>query len=53
MTAALIHNHPELFPNPEKFHPERWLYEQSSRHHEMDKYILSFFPGSRQCIGIK
>jgi cytochrome P450 len=53
MTATLIHNHPELFPNPEKFQPERWLDKQGRRHHHLDKYVLSFFRGSRQCIGIK
>ncbi|EMD90794.1 hypothetical protein COCC4DRAFT_127633 [Bipolaris maydis ATCC 48331] len=52
MTATLIHNHPELFPNPEKFLPERWLDEQGRRHHHLDKYVLSFSRGSRQCIGI-
>jgi cytochrome P450 len=53
MTATLIHNHPELFPNPKKFQPERWLDEQGRRHHHLDKYVLSFSRGSRQCIGIK
>lgn len=53
MTATLIHNHPELFPTPEKFQPERWLDEQGRRHHHLDKYVLSFSRGSRQCIGIK
>jgi cytochrome P450 len=53
MTATLIHNHSELFPNPGKFQPERWLDEQGQRHHHLDKYLLSFSRGSRQCIGIK
>ena len=53
MTATLIHIHPELFPDPDKFQPERWLDEQGRRHHHLDKYVLSFSRGSRQCIGIK
>lgn len=53
MTATLIHHHPVLFSNPEKFQPERWLDEQGRRHHHLDKYLLSFSRGSRQCIGIK
>lgn len=53
MTAALIHNHPDLFPNPDDFCPERWLDSHGQRHHDLDKYLLSFSRGSRQCIGIK
>ncbi|KAF4910811.1 Cytochrome P450 monooxygenase sdnE [Colletotrichum fructicola] len=52
MTATLIHNHPDLFPNPGQFRPERWLDERGRRHHHLDKYVLSFSRGSRQCIGI-
>jgi cytochrome P450 len=25
MTTLLLHNNPDTFPNPRKFHPERWL----------------------------
>lgn len=53
MTATLIHTHPELFPDPHVFRPERWLDENGKRHHDLDRYILSFSRGSRQCIGIK
>ncbi|KAE8143640.1 cytochrome P450 [Aspergillus pseudotamarii] len=52
MTATLIHAHPELFPNPYTFKPERWLDENGMRHHHLDGYLLSFSRGSRQCLGI-
>ncbi|KAK2030379.1 oxoglutarate/iron-dependent oxygenase [Colletotrichum zoysiae] len=52
MTATLIHNHPDLFPDSGHFRPERWLDEEGRRHHQLDKYLLSFSRGSRQCIGI-
>lgn len=53
MTSTLIHMHPDLFPDPRVFKPERWLDEDGKRHHALDGYLLSFSRGSRQCIGIK
>ncbi|KAK2616577.1 hypothetical protein QQS21_000400 [Conoideocrella luteorostrata] len=53
MTATLVHIDPDLFPEPYVFRPERWLSENGERHHHLDKYLLSFSRGSRQCIGIK
>lgn len=53
MTATLVHNDPTLFPDPHIFRPERWLNEKGQRHHHLDKFLLSFSRGSRQCIGIK
>lgn len=53
MTATLIHQHPDLFPDPRCFQPERWLDRQGRRHHHLDRFLLSFSRGSRQCIGIK
>ncbi|GMG50315.1 unnamed protein product [Aspergillus oryzae var. brunneus] len=53
MTAALVHLNPELFPDPHEFRPERWLDQDGQLHRGLDKYILSFSRGSRQCIGIK
>ncbi|KAK2013577.1 cytochrome P450 [Colletotrichum eremochloae] len=43
--------HPSVFPEPQKFRPERWIEaeEQSKR---LDRYLVSFGKGSRQCLGI-
>ena len=48
MTCALVHMNPDIFPEPLKFSPERWV---EDRH--LDRYLLSFSKGSRQCLGIK
>ena len=53
MSATLIHTNKELFPDPLRFMPERWLDEQGKRHNLLDKYLLAFSRGSRQCLGIK
>lgn len=48
MSSALIHMDPQIFPDPEKFLPERWIEDR-----RLDQYLLSFSKGSRQCLGIK
>jgi len=48
MTSALIHQNPEIFPEPRKFIPERWI-----ENPRLDQYLLSFSKGGRQCAGIK
>lgn len=53
MTAVLVHLNADLFPEPRAFRPERWLDADGKRDRRLEKYILSFSRGSRQCIGIK
>ena len=53
MSAFINHYNEELFPDPEKYEPERWIDAQGKPNHAMEKYILSFSKGSRQCIGMK
>jgi cytochrome P450 len=53
MTSVHVHMNPSLFPNPQAFEPERWLDAQGRRRKDLDKYILSFSKGSRQCLGMK
>jgi cytochrome P450 len=47
MTSTLVHQDPAVFPEPLSFKPERWLDNP-----RLDKYMLSFSKGTRQCIGI-
>ncbi|KAJ5316840.1 hypothetical protein N7508_001348 [Penicillium antarcticum] len=44
-----IHQNPNLFPEPEKFQPERWLEQDSIG---LEKYLVAFSKGSRSCPGI-
>jgi cytochrome P450 len=47
--------HPGIFPSPDKFIPERWLQpgSQSELNRSLDKYLVAFGKGTRQCLGIK
>lgn len=47
MTSALIHHDESIFPNAASFVPERWLGNA-----RLDRYLVSFSKGSRQCLGI-
>jgi hypothetical protein len=47
MTSVLVHHDESVFPNSRLFLPERWI-----NHPRLDKYLLSFSKGTRQCVGI-
>ena len=50
MTSLLQHRDPSKFPNPMKFDPDRWL--EKSETGRLDKYLVPFSKGTRQCMGI-
>ncbi|KAF2186100.1 cytochrome P450 [Zopfia rhizophila CBS 207.26] len=52
MSNFMVHNNPDIFPEPTTFRPERWLDDQGKRHRALDGYLLAFSKGSRGCIGI-
>ncbi|KAK2040890.1 cytochrome P450 [Colletotrichum somersetense] len=43
--------HPSVFPEPQTFRPERWI-EAEDENKRLDKYLVCFGKGSRQCLGI-
>ena len=47
MTSVLIHQDPLIFPDPYTFRPERWI-----ENPKLDRFLVSFSKGSRQCLGI-
>jgi cytochrome P450 len=49
MTSVQIHHDEALFPDSKKFDPERWL---DGKNKAIDKYLVAFTAGSRQCMGI-
>ncbi|KAL1863207.1 hypothetical protein Plec18170_000037 [Paecilomyces lecythidis] len=47
MSSVLVHRNATIFPEPERFRPERWL-----ENPRLDRYLIAFSKGSRQCVGI-
>jgi cytochrome P450 len=50
MGHSFIHNNLEIFENPAKFDPNRWLEDESK---ELEKYLVAFSAGPRMCLGVK
>jgi hypothetical protein len=53
MSTVIMHANTTIFPNPDKFIPERWLNEDGTRRRDLERYMISFSKGSRQCLGMK
>ena len=53
MTSMIQHWNTELFPEPDKFIPERWLLEDGQRNYQLQKFLIAFGKGHRTCIGEK
>ncbi len=51
MSSWMMHRDPNIWPEPEKFLPERWLDPVDGKN--LDKYLVNFSKGSRQCIGMQ
>ncbi|KAI9368159.1 cytochrome P450 [Aspergillus egyptiacus] len=49
MSIHYMHTHPDVWPEPLKFVPERWL---GNCNRQMDRNFVPFTKGSRSCIGM-
>ncbi|KAJ5327634.1 uncharacterized protein N7506_010736 [Penicillium brevicompactum] len=50
MTSMFLHNNEDIFPNAQSFIPERWM--DTEQRKALEKYLVPFSKGSRQCVGI-
>ncbi|KAJ5920007.1 hypothetical protein N7516_010865 [Penicillium verrucosum] len=50
MTSIFMHHNQAIFPNSQKFIPERWMDPEQKKN--LEKYLVAFSKRSRQCIGI-
>ncbi|KAJ5742727.1 uncharacterized protein N7511_011128 [Penicillium nucicola] len=51
MSPYVLHRNPDVFPEPLKFNPERWLGQWVDLA-EMKKWFWAFSSGGRMCIGL-
>jgi cytochrome P450 len=47
MTSVLVHHDESIFPDSKEFRPERWIEDP-----RLDRYLIAFSKGSRQCLGM-
>ncbi|GAD93895.1 benzoate 4-monooxygenase cytochrome P450, putative [Paecilomyces variotii No. 5] len=50
-SSYFVHMDPSIFPDPGSFDPERWI-RAAEKGERLDRFIVSFTKGSRQCLGI-
>ena len=48
MSSYVAHRDSRIFPEPEKFYPERWLTPEAK---DLQPYFLTFSAGARGCLG--
>ncbi|KAH2404276.1 hypothetical protein KXV44_006304 [Aspergillus fumigatus] len=51
MIARFVHMDPTIFPDPTRFHPERWMLA-AGREEGLSKFLVTFSRGNRGCIGM-
>ncbi|KAK4545943.1 hypothetical protein LTR36_002507 [Oleoguttula mirabilis] len=49
--AWSLHRDPTVFPNPDRWHPGRWLDATEAQHKEMSRWFWAFGSGGRMCVG--
>jgi cytochrome P450 len=47
----MMHMNEEIYPDPYKFDPERWMDPERAR--KLDRYLVPFTKGNRQCVGMQ
>ena len=52
MSAWMMHRNSDVFPNPDKFDPERWLDPDPEVVRMREKSLVAFSRGNRMCLGM-
>lgn len=53
MSNAINHHDEDVFPESDRFRPERWLDLEEAQRRRMKNSLTPFSKGSRQCLGMK
>lgn len=51
MSSPDLHYDEEIFPEPERFNPERWM--DREKRNTLERYLVPFSKGTRMCLGLK
>jgi len=51
MSSYIVHTNAEIFPDPDRFNPERWLRVDEGGKN-LDSFLVTFSRGRRSCVGI-
>ena len=52
-SAYLLHTNAEVFPEPHRFNPDRWLDLDAAARQHLCAHLNNFGRGTRQCAGIR
>ncbi|KAF1987868.1 putative P450 monooxygenase [Aulographum hederae CBS 113979] len=58
MTQMFVHTDPDIFPDPDVFIPERWLFRDENDEEEKEevnrrkRFLVPFSKGTRMCVGM-
>ena len=50
MSSVLIHDNPDIYPEPSVFNPDRWLADDRKKN--LQRYLVPFGKGTRMCVGM-
>lgn len=50
MSSVLIHDNPDIYPQPSVFNPDRWLADDGQK--RLQRYLVPFGKGTRMCVGL-
>ena len=50
MSSYFVHRNPDIYPEPSKFEPARWLNPDKTKT-PLDQYLVAFGKGTRNCVG--
>lgn len=51
MTIILMHTNEKIYPEPQRFNPDRWMHPDARK--KVDKTFVPFSKGTRNCVGMQ
>ncbi|KAL2821435.1 cytochrome P450 [Aspergillus cavernicola] len=51
LSSYVIHRNADIFPEPDRFNPDRWMSKNNGEREYLTRYLVAFGKGSRSCLG--